>query len=74
MIAQDIMKKIKDWGQRIEVTIIAKDHADKLTCRQCCKLYWSRGKYDPGTCRECEYRNQHGYVPAGKFDWENVIR
>lgn len=28
--------------------------AETLTCRICGREYISRGKYDPGYCRECE--------------------
>ena len=32
--------------------------AENLICGQCGKEYVSRGKHDPGICRECEYLNR----------------
>ena len=53
-LIHDMIKKIKEWKPREPVIIIAEDHADKLICRICGKQYASRGKYDPGICRDCE--------------------
>ncbi len=32
---------------------------ETLTCKSCGKEYPSRGKYDPGYCRECEKEGKH---------------
>lgn len=51
------MAVINDRSNRPQtpnVTIYAEDHAEKLVCSVCGKRYVSRGKYDPGICRECQ--------------------
>lgn len=56
-LIHDMTEKIKAWQPckpDPPVIIIAEDHADKLICRMCGKRYASRGKWDPGICRDCE--------------------
>ena len=54
-LIHDMIRKIKEWNPtKKPIIIIAEDHADKLICRICGKQYASRGKFDPGICRDCE--------------------
>ena len=51
-VIKDMAKKAAHWHDG--PTIYAEDHAEKLTCSICGCQYISRGKYDPGICRDCE--------------------
>lgn len=53
-VINDMAEKAAHWNPRPPITIYAEDHAEKLTCSLCGKQYISRGKYDPGICRDCE--------------------
>lgn len=44
-------------GGNPPVTVYAP--AEQLTCRICGREYVSRGKHDPGYCRECERNMQY---------------
>lgn len=46
-------------------------YAETLTCRVCGKQYFSRGKHDPGICRECE-KEEKAYLVGGPFDGEKA--
>ena len=52
-VIHDISEKVRNWHAP-PVIIYAEDHAEKLTCSICGCQYISRGKYDPGICRDCE--------------------
>ena len=70
-LINDMSEKMKGWNkaQRPEVVIYAEDHAEKLTCSLCGKQYISRGKYDPGICRDCE-REKNAKCVGGMYDGE----
>ena len=70
-LIHDMTEKIKKWRDSIPVTIYAEDHAEKLTCRKCGKVYVSRGKQDPGICRDCE-REQNAMCIGGVYDGESA--
>ena len=70
-LIHDMTEKIKEWRDTIPVTIYAEDHAEKLTCRKCGKVYVSRGKHDPGICRDCE-REQNAMCIGGVYDGESA--
>lgn len=71
-VIRDTIGKFVNRKPAEHVGIIAENHADKLTCSKCGKMYWSRGRYDPGMCRECEYQIIHGVPSGGMFEWENI--
>lgn len=68
-VIHDIYEKAKHWRPEPPITIYAEDHAEKLTCSLCGKQYISRGKYDPGICRDCE-REKNAKCVGGMFDGE----
>ena len=70
-LIHDMTEKIKKWRDSIPVTIYAEDHAEKLTCRKCGKVYVSRRKHDPGICRDCE-REQNAMCIGGVYDGESA--
>ena len=37
--------------------------AETLTCKICGREYVSRGKFDPGYCRDCEARMREASAP-----------
>lgn len=53
-VINDMAKKAAHWRPEPPLAIYAEDHAEKLTCFICGCQYISRGKYDPGICRDCE--------------------
>ena len=67
-VMNDMAAKMKDWNKQ-PVTIYAEDHAEKLMCSICGKQYISRGKYDPGICRDCE-RKKNAHCIGGVYDGE----
>ena len=70
-VINDMAAKIKNWNQPPEVIIYAADHAEKLTCKVCGKQYVSRGKNDPGICRDCE-KEKAAKLIGGPYDGESV--
>ena len=68
-VINDMAEKAAHW--RPPVTIYAEDHAEKLTCRICGKVYVSRGKHDIGICRDCE-REQNAMCIGGAYDGEKA--
>lgn len=42
--------------------------AETLTCKICGKDYVSRGKHDPGYCRDCEERMKEKKLVGGILD------
>ena len=66
-LIHDMTEKIKNWKPENPLYIFAEDHAEKLYCRICGKKYVSRGKNDPGICRECE-REQNAHCIGGEYD------
>lgn len=70
-VINDISEKASHWHEPPKVTIYAENHAEKLTCRKCGKQYISRGKYDPGICRECE-REENAHCIGGVYDGEKA--
>lgn len=70
-LIHDMTEKTKDWRDRVSVAIYAEDHAEKLTCAKCGKRYISRGKNDPGICRDCE-REQNAICIGGEHDGEKA--
>ena len=68
-VINDMTEKIAHWHEL--PTIYAEDHAEKLRCSKCGKEYVSRGKYDPGICRECEAKKKAKLV-GGPLDGEDA--
>ena len=68
-LIHDMTEKTKAWRDTIPVAVYAEDHAEKFYCRICGKQYVSRGKNDPGICRDCE-REQNAKCVGGVFDGE----
>ena len=42
--------------------ILINGYAETLNCKYCGKTYTSRGKNDPGYCKDCE--REHGYASS----------
>ena len=53
-VIHDMTQKAAHWHEPPKVSIYAENHAEKLCCTKCGQQYISRGKYDPGICRDCE--------------------
>lgn len=68
-VIKDITDKASHWHEPPKVSIYAEDHAEKLTCSICGRKYVSRGKFDPGICRECE-REKNAHLVGGPLDGE----
>lgn len=70
-VINDMADKIKGWNPipQPHVVVYAEDHAEKLTCSRCGKQYVSRGKFDPGICRECE-KEKNAHCIGGVHDGE----
>ena len=68
-VIHDIYNKTAHWKPEPPISIYAEDHAEHLTCSRCGKEYISRGKYDPGICRECE-REKNAHCIGGVYDGE----
>lgn len=68
-VIKDITDKASHWHEPPKVSIYAEDHAEKLTCSICGRQYVSRGKFDPGICRECE-REKNAHCIGGPHDGE----
>lgn len=66
-VIDDMIKKTKEWGK----TVIIHAPTENLTCRICGKTYFSRGKNDPGICRECE-KEQNATLIGGPLDGEKA--
>ena len=66
-VINDMAEKAKNWYPLSP--IYAEDHAEKLICSICGKQYISRGKYDPGICRDCE-REKNAKCVGGIYDGE----
>lgn len=46
-----IVDRFVEWiGKRLSIHAIC----ETLTCKRCGQEYASRGKYDPGYCKQCE--------------------
>jgi len=74
-VIHDITTKIKQWfAPKEPLYIFAEDHADKMICINCGKKYVSRGKWDPGICRECEKEiaQQNSYLVGGPLDGQKA--
>lgn len=72
VIKQDELERLADDYIRPPIAIMAEDHAEKLFCRICGKKYVSRGKNDPGICRECAAREKATLV-GGPLDGEKAF-
>ena len=70
-VINDMAAKAAHWRPQTPITIYAEDHAEKLKCSLCGKEYVSRGKYDPGICRECE-REKNAHCIGGAYDGESA--
>lgn len=68
-VINDITQKASHWHEPPKVSIYAEDHAEKLTCSICGRQYVSRGKFDPGICRECEAK-KNAHCIGGVYDGE----
>ena len=68
-VINDMEKKAAHWRPQPPLTIYAEDHAEKLKCSICGKQYVSRGKYDPGICRECQ-KEKDAHCIGGVHDGE----
>lgn len=54
--------------------IVLNSHAETLICKFCGKEYVSRGKYDPGYCKECGAELRGGPLDgrlAGELKYDN---
>ena len=70
-VINDMTKKAAHWKPEPPITIYAEDHAEKLKCSLCGKEYVSRGKFDPGICRDCEAK-QKAHLVGGPLDGEKA--
>lgn len=68
-VINDMSAKAAHWHEPPKVSIYAEDHAEKLTCSMCGRQYVSRGKFDPGICRECEAKKK-AHLIGGPLDGE----
>ena len=68
-VINDITQKASHWHEPPK--IYAEDHAEHLTCSKCGKEYVSRGKWDPGICRDCE-KKQKAHLVGGPLDGEKA--
>ena len=68
-VIHDMTQKAAHWHEPPK--IYAEDHAEKLRCSKCGKEYVSRGKYDPGICRDCEAKKK-AHLIGGPLDGENA--
>ena len=70
----DVANRIKEWIPKPHIWIFAEDHAEKLICSICGKQYVSRGKWDPGICRECEKEEaqKNSYLIGGPYDGQKA--
>lgn len=68
-VYNDITQKASHWHEPPKITIYAEDHAEKLICSICGRQYVSRGRFDPGICRECE-REKNAHCIGGPCDGE----
>lgn len=68
-VINDMAEKAAHWRPEPPLAIYAEDHAEKLTCSICGRQYVSRGKFDPGICRECE-REKNAHCIGGPHDGE----
>lgn len=68
-VINDMAKKAAHWNPTPPLTIYAEDHAEKLNCSICGRQYVSRGKFDPGICRECEAKKD-AHCIGGPHDGE----
>lgn len=70
-VINDMTAKAAHWHEPPKVSIYAEDHAEKLNCSICGRQYVSRGKFDPGICRECEAEKKAKLV-GGPLDGEDA--
>ena len=70
-VIHDIYNKTAHWKPEPPISIYAEDHAEKLTCSKCGREYISRGKWDPGICRECEAKG-NSHLVGGPLDGEKA--
>ena len=68
-VINDIYEKVKHWKPEPTIAVYAEDHAEHLKCSLCGREYVSRGKYDPGICRDCE-REKNAHCAGGVYDGE----
>lgn len=68
-IINDMAEKAAHWHEPPKVSIYAEDHAEHLICSKCGQEYISRGKFDPGICRECE-REKNAHCIGGPCNGE----
>lgn len=68
-VIKDMAKKASHWHEPPKITLYAEDHAEHLKCSLCGREYISRGKYDPGICRDCE-REKNAHCVGGVYDGE----
>ena len=73
-LIKDVFNKVRNWRPVKPIIIFAEDHAEKLTCSICGKQYVSRGKWDPGICRECEKEEaqKNSYLIGGPLDGQKA--
>ena len=68
-VIHDMTEKASHWHEPPKISIYAEDHAEKLYCLKCGKQYISRGKHDPGICRDCEAKEK-AHLIGGPLDGE----
>ena len=61
---------LEDINKKDSPAVVIYGPAEKLICRICGREYVSRGKHDPGYCRECEEDLQEHKFSGGPLDGE----
>lgn len=56
---------INEFLEFIKGRLVIHGHCETLTCERCGQEYPSRGKHDPGMCKECEAKLTLSGGPAG---------
>lgn len=59
---------LEDVDRNDQPHVVIYGQAETLVCEHCGREYVSRGKHDPGICRECERDMQPHYYVGGPLD------
>lgn len=63
------MAILEDIYNKLFPKVVVHAPAETLICKKCGKEYFSRGKGDPGICRECEEKEKP--LVGGPLDGKN---
>lgn len=63
------MAILEDMFNKLFPKVVVHAPAETMICKKCGKEYFSRGKYDPGICRECE--QEQAQLIGGPLDGNN---